>query len=135
MKLAFQLLNNVQNVNSFKEVLSLSLVQGNADKIYFRLVDMDQKTADGEYLRYVPVPGYTVQISFVHIDSNQNISRSAVQPYPSDDRSILYVDVLAGESLQPNSMNAVITESGVNKNLIAVSDLKVEPIGKNKFFC
>lgn len=125
MNISLKFLDSVQNVNSFDEVNTFSLIQGNAYELHFRLF------RDG--LRYVPAVGATISVKFDNIDTNKVITRSAAMAFSADDRSIWKVLVLATDSIAPNSMSATLTEGSTVTKLVVNSSLLVQPL--NGFFC
>jgi hypothetical protein len=131
MRYGFKLLNNVTNVNDFKATDSLEIVSEEGVDIYFQLVDAE------EDLRFMPpVTVSTMQVSFTHIDSSQNITdRSAVQPFPNDDRSIWKVTIMAGESIAPNGMSVKYFDGTKTYSLHSLSDLTIASNGNDSFYC
>ena len=132
MVLIFKLLDDVKDVNNFTKVESLQLVRGNAADVYFRL---EQEIPNRSDLRYLPQSGATVQVTFDHIDSGKVVSRVAVQPFPSDDRSVWKVSILATDMLAFNTMQVVLTEGSTVRTVIGRSILQTLETGSRKQFC
>lgn len=136
-KIAYKFLENVNNANNFYAVSELEIVQGNATTLYFRLytlfgADSNNKIAD---LRYLPQVGATMEVEFNHIDTNQKITRVASQPYPTDDRSIWKVDILATDKISFDSMTVKLTEGANTQIIQGASKLKVSKTDNGKFYC
>ena len=135
MRLGFILLDNVADVNNFREVKELTLSEGNPGTLYFRLVQLDRTSDEEDLLRYIPATGASAQVKFDNINDANDLDRPATQPFAADDRSIWSVPILAGDKIAPNSMSVQLT-IGLNVyNLEAVSELRQSPTGSNRFFC
>jgi hypothetical protein len=104
MNFAIRLLDNVCNVNDFAQVETIELIRGNPYRLYFQVV---QPNKDG--LRYSAATPATGVVKFQHNDGSKAISRAATMPF-SEDRSIWYVDILATDEIQFNSMTFQLTE-------------------------
>lgn len=136
MRLGFILLNNVSDVNNFKEVKELTLSEGNPGTLYFRIVQLERGCDDEEcILRYIPAAGASAQVKFDNINDASDLDRPASQPFVADDRSIWSVPILAGDKIGPNSMSVQLTIGPNVYNLEAVSELRQAPTGSNRFFC
>lgn len=117
---------------------SLTLVRGNADTIYFQLIN--KRSADSSNytdIRYVPDNTAQITVTFDHIDSNAVVTRVATMVYPADDRSIWKVDVLATDKLAGNGMQLSLSEqSGAKvRKVVAGSAFRVEDDGPNQGYC
>ena len=138
MKLAFKFLDHIKDINDFAVLDTLTLVQGNADTIYFQLLNK-RSTDSSNYadIRYIPDNTAQITVTFEHIDSNAVITRVATMVYPSDDRSIWKVDVLAGDKLAGDGMQVSLSEqSGAKVRTVkAASELKIEAVGNDARFC
>jgi hypothetical protein len=137
MKIVWKFLGYVCDYNSFAELDQLTLVKGNAETVYFRLVqeqqgDQSDRLAD---LRYIPETGATLEVKFNHIDTNAVITRYATMAYPNDDRSIWKIDILSTDKIALNSMTATLTEGANVRKLSSGSRLVSEDSGSGKFFC
>jgi hypothetical protein len=100
--LVFKILNPVFDVNNFNEVNKLELIQGNTQSIYFQL-----QSRTGQ--RYIPDALATIQVTFDHIDSNKTLTRTAIKPFATDDRSVWKLDILATDQIAFNSMGVKIS--------------------------
>lgn len=135
MKYIVKLLDDVQNVNSFKEVDELTLVRGNPTRLYFRLMT-EQKCGSGtDQLRYIPL-GTTVFVEafFDNIDDNLVVCRVGSAAFPTVDKSIYYVDIIPQDTLAFNGMRVTVTEDGVKRSFIVVTDLASEDTDDSRFF-
>jgi hypothetical protein len=135
MRLGFVLLKNVVDANRFLESKEVESTAGNPVTVYLRLVDLDQPDPlKGEgHLRYLPVVGATLAALFNNLNDALKINRFPVQPFPNDDRSIWSFQLLAGETVAPNSLEVRLTESGVTSLLVPDARFVSSPI--NKPFC
>ena len=138
MRLALIALKNVNNVNSFDETLELRLVQGNPADLYFRIVDLDQPVkgnSDHGYLRYVPATGATMSALVRQMDSNNEVTKVATQPFSADDRSIWKFQILATDSIQFNNLDVTLVVGGVTYHLPVISTVVSDPSGQDRFYC
>lgn len=137
MRLGFEIISNVQNVNSFEEPISYTLYLGNPDTLYFRLVNLDQKDGNcGTYERWIPGISDTATVQFASIDSNNNLSKVATQPFAADDRSIWSVPILPGDQIAVNSMTVTLLSGGQTYTLLPVTELvSASTSNSGRFFC
>lgn len=138
MKIVWKFLGYVCDVNNFAELDQVTLVRGNAETLYFRLVQEQQSDQDDRLsdLRYIPEVGATLEVKFNHIDTNAVITRFATMAYPADDRSIWKIDILPTDKIAFNTMTAALTEGAKVTQLSAGSRLNVdEPGTGGKFYC
>lgn len=133
MNFAVKLLDNVCNVNDFGQVDSIELIRGNPYRLYFQVV---QPNKDG--LRYVPSTPFSGLVKFQHTDNAKKISRAAVNPFP-EDTSIWYVDLLATDEIQFNSMTFQLTEGTTPNqkiyNMNVDGDITTVDTDTRKSFC
>ena len=137
MKLAFDLLDDVQSVNSFRHVTEFAAVEGQTDKLYMRLVQIKDgglEETDSK-LRYIPIVGATFKITFEHIDDARVTSRMATMLYPDDDRSIFVVTILPGEKLANNSLKGTLTEGSSVKTLLCDTQFTTQLSDNNRYYC
>lgn len=135
MKLALIALKNYNNVNSFQEVTEISLQQGNPSTLYFRVVDLDQSSADGKYFRFVPSSNATMTVTLNNLDTNSIVTKVATMVSSADDRSIWSIPILAADRFAKNSLVATLTTSGVTYTIYFDSEVSQDPSGSDKFFC
>ena len=136
MRLGFEILSNVQSVNSFEEPISYTLYLGNPDTLYFRLVNLDEKDTNcGTYERWIPGSGDTATVQFNSIDSNKNLSKVATQPFAADDRSIWSVAILPGDAIAFNSMVVTLVSGGQTYTLLPVTELVSAKTDQGRFYC
>jgi hypothetical protein len=136
MTAGFRILDNVCNLNSFREADEITLRRGEATEICFMLKSVDNSCEEAKEIRYIPPTGSTVTVTFNHIDSNKVITRTATQKY-SDDKSIYSVPILATDRLSFNSMSVKVTNTSpvLDKGFKALTDIKVEETDSNRYFC
>jgi hypothetical protein len=140
MRLGFQVISNVQNVNSYWVPVSYTLYLGNPDTLYFQLVNLDIKDKYGNYQRFQPATDAFITVQFNSIDSNHNLNKIAVQPFPISlstgcDPSIWDVPILAGDQIAFNSMVVTLVTGGQTYTLLPVNELVSGNTNSNQFFC
>ena len=135
MKYIVKLLDDVKSVHSFKEVDELTLIRGNATKLYFRLITEEKCGTGTDQVRYIPL-GTTVFVEtfFDNIDDNLVVCRVGVAAFPTTDKSIYYIDIIPQDTLAFNGMRVTVTEDGVKRNFIVTTDLASEDTGDSRFF-
>lgn len=133
MILKFKILSQASSVNSFYEVDTHKIVNGNATSIFFRLIQ-DRSEINQDALRYIPESGAQVSVTFNHIDASKVITRVATQPY-TQDTSIWKVDILATDQLSFNTMAVTITEGSNIRTIMPSTTISVIPTGSGQFFC
>lgn len=114
MLLNIRPLNNVATVNSFEVSDSIEIYEGDAQDIYFQLIDAKADLAHHGFnppgRRYMPPDGSTLTVKFVNIDDTKVINRVATQPF-SQDPSIFKISVLSSDPFAGTvSMNLTLTE-------------------------
>lgn len=133
MRINAKILKNVANVNQWEYATEAYVQEGQTNEIYLQLVDLD-KTHLGEKskalpdfpLRYMPQGAVNaIDVTFPNIDSTEEITVSATQPF-SDDKSIWKVTLSSAQV--PNSGNIIVklTEDGVEKSFVVRSAVRVE---------
>ena len=58
--------------------------------------------------RYMPASGATLQVTFLSLDSNKQVARTATQPFPTSDPSIWRVQMLSTDGLV-GTVNVLLT--------------------------
>lgn len=114
MQLSVRFLGDVQNVNSFEHVSALEITGGDAQTLYFQLIDASVDREDQGYMpagrRYMPPATTTLQVTMLNIDDAKKVVRFATQPF-SDDRSIWSIPVLASDPMRGTvSLKFLLTE-------------------------
>jgi hypothetical protein len=138
MKILWKFLGYVCDYNSFAELDQLTLIKGNAETVYFRLVQEEPGDQEDrlQNLRYIPAVGATLEVTFRHIDTDQVITRFATMVYPSDDRSVWKIDILETDRIAFGTMEAKLTEGIKVRSLSAGSRLvSEEPGSGGKAYC
>lgn len=138
MSVALICLKNVSDVNNFEEATELSLVQGNPETLYFRIVNHDRAVGDGIYERFIypTSPTVSLTIKFNAIDTNGSISLPATLAFPNDDRSIYSVPILPSCKIAYGSVQGVLTVGANTYKLELLTELTQksnDPSGK--FYC
>jgi len=116
MLLSVRFLTDVQNVNSWEEVSAVEIYSGDAQTIYFRLIDASLDRSNQGYSpagrRYMAPATSTLSVTLVNIDDAKQVVRSATQPF-SQDPSIWSIPILASDPIVGSvAMNFVLTQPG-----------------------
>ncbi len=119
----------VADVNHFRPVTEIETFAGDAFDLYLQLLDRSQATTREGYsppgLRYIPATGATLTVTFRNLDSTQEFTRSATQPFPGD-LSIWKVAVLTGDPLSGTvNLLLTLTEGGATRKFILEAGLQV----------
>ena len=108
MKLSAKFLKNVSNINTFQYTNQWDISEGSANRLYFQIIDKLK-----EDLRFMTQATlYSVSVTFLSIDSNSEITKSAVQAF-ADDKSIWYIDLSASEVPNSGAVKFSITQDAV----------------------
>lgn len=119
----------VGDVNHFRPVTEVEAFAGDAFTLYLQLIDRSQATATEGFsppgLRYVPVSGATLTVTFRNVDDAREFTRAATQPFPGD-WSIWAVPILAGDPLDGTvNLLLTLTEAGVPRRALLEAALQV----------
>jgi hypothetical protein len=133
MRLGF-VIAEICSLNDFAEKLETTLQDGATNRLCVRLVDLDKKSACG-YQRYIPAVGSSLVFNLKSPDLNQNLQKTAVTPYPTDDRSLWCADFLPSEKFSFQGVTATLTENGVSNPVYPAATIVVKPAGDGRFFC
>lgn len=133
MRLNAKILKNVAGVNNWAYANQASVQEGQANEIYFQIVDWDQIPGTDKSialpdapLRYIPQGTVvTLSASFPSIDSAQEFSVVGTQPFP-DDKSIWKVTLLSNQVPKSGNFKIKLTEDGNSKNILAKNALSVD---------
>ena len=134
MRLGIRLLDDVTSYNSYRVVDELSLIKGNSGYLYFQVISIIEGCDEGE-LRYIPTDTAEINIKFLHIDSNKEITRAAEKAFPNEDRSIWRVEIQSGDEIAPDSIYATMTDGGTTQRLIFTSTLRTTVTDTKRFYC
>jgi hypothetical protein len=134
MKKYFVLLENVKDLNTFYRVEQFKHQNGNAQVIYFRLMQEDSGTdPEQDNVRYLPSTIANVVVHFDNLDKCLCINRVATQPFPLDDRSIWMVSTFAGDILAGN-MTITLTDGVAIETLLLHGRLVCSSGKNNRFY-
>jgi len=122
MKLSAKFLKNVENVNSFQYVSQWDIAEGSIQTLYFQIVD--KLKDDLRYMSQATVVD-SVTVTFLSIDDNSEIVKTAVQPF-ADDKSIWYINLSATEVPNSGAVKISITEDGVTKTFRVAQAIVVD---------
>lgn len=133
MFLTCRFLRDVASVNSFEYATQVEFHQGDAQNIYFQLVDGSVDTVDKGYMpagrRYMPNALATVQVTFKNVDDAKQFTRAATKPFP-EDTSIWLVQVLPTDPLRGTvSLKIVLGEPSRTLNALIQPALHIHPTG------
>lgn len=135
MKRMVRLLENVKDFNTFTEVDQFEHVNGSQQDIYIRIVQVPAQAQPGDvHNRWLPSSGATLKFNFDNLDAAVAFSRSGVMVYPTDDRSIWKVTVLANEVIS-GSLTITLTDGGLTETLLLDGRLIASAADSNRFFC
>lgn len=116
MLLSARFLIDVANVNSFEYSPQLEMSVGDAQTMYFQLVDSSIDRSEHGFSpagrRYAAPVGSTLAVTFVNVDDAKQFNRSAVQPFPGD-LSMWSVPILSTDPLVGSiNLKMVLSEPG-----------------------
>ncbi len=119
MKLAARPLVEVTGVNAWRPATEVQASLGDPVDFYFQLMDNERTGGiwmgqDVRGLRYMPVAGSTLLVTFINIDSAKQFARAAAQPFPLD-TSIWRVQLVPGDAANLSatvSLKLQLTEPG-----------------------
>lgn len=130
MILSARILNDVQGVNSFEAADVGEFTAGDQASVYLQLIDasLDKSLAGFKPSgrRYIPATGAVLQVVVTSIDDATKITRLAVNPYPTDDRSIWRIDFTSADLIQGTaSLQLVLTEGAVVRRGLVKNALRI----------
>lgn len=133
MRLNVKMLKNVSNINSWYYASEATIQEGQANEIYFQLVDFDKIPGNDKSvalpdspLRYMPTGTIvTLTASFPSIDSAQEFTVVGTQPFPKDP-SIWKLSLTANQLPKAGNFKITLVEDGVSKNILAKNALSVD---------
>jgi hypothetical protein len=103
MLLSARMLNAVASVNIYEAVDNVQYNLGDTVRVYFQLTDASLDLASHGFSpagrRYVPLTGATLQVVLLSIDDGKTVTRFATNAFPSDDRSMWYVDMIPSDTI------------------------------------
>jgi len=138
MRLGATILENFCDYNDFEPGMYHEYNIGSASRVYMQLVDLNKKLCsdvDGTcYLRYIPAPPASMQVTLSNIDSAKSITRTATQD--TTDPSIWYFDILASDTIGSGNLHLSLTENGVTTKGVVMDAVKGYPVDPgNISFC
>jgi hypothetical protein len=132
LKLSARPLKNVVSANAFDYADAWTSRQedasAEAQRIYFQIVDLDRGSPDSP-LRFMPIgTTITAELTFPNLDDALKFSLAATRAFPSDDRSIWYVDLPADKFPSAGAVMFSLTVDAVTykwrvENIMAVETL------------
>ena len=110
MRLSAKPIVAYQNINSFRFATEWTIRDGEANTLYFQLIDLDQ-----EDLRYIPIDDdFEVSMEFPALDAAAVITKVGVTPSQLD-RSVVAVTLNASDAVSSGNVRIAVTENGVAK--------------------
>jgi hypothetical protein len=136
MRINAKIIKNVGTVNQWEYATEAYVQENQVNEVYFQLVDLDKthsaekSTALPDFpLRYMPQGDViSVEVTFPKIDSDDQFSVVAVQPF-DDDKSIYKATLASTQVPSSGSIIIKLTEDGVERQFILKSALRVELLG------
>lgn len=128
MKLAIQMLDPQSTLNNLIYINQAEIIPGETPTIMFQLVNASTKQ------RYIPSTGANMTIRLFSTNSNNMITKTPVQPFVSDDRSIWSFSLNSTETSKAAGVNMEITlTEGANiKKVWAQSVIVFAPLSPYK---
>jgi hypothetical protein len=114
MQFSARPLIEVSSVNDYIVSQQITMATGDETPCYFQLVDLDKNPgysgSNPQGLRYIPLTGATLAVSFININTAKRFTRYASQPF-AQDPSIWLVTLLATDTITGTvSIRGVLTE-------------------------
>lgn len=135
MKKMFRLLENVKDYNTFCEVNTFEHVNGNQTDLYIRLIQKQATScAECDHLRYIPAADATMQFKFDSLDQANVIERAGTMAFPTEDRSIWKVTLLAGDKIN-GAVKVTLTQNGQTETILLDGRLVASGTDSERFFC
>lgn len=135
MKKMLKSLDSVTSYNSFCEIKTLEVVNGNQTDLYFRIIQKNSTSCeDCDNLRFLPSSAATLQIMFENLDEALQITRYATMVYPNDDRSIFKVTLLSTDKIS-GAIKAILTDNGISETILLDGRIKVSSTDSSRFHC
>lgn len=135
MKKMLKLLDSVTSYNSFCEIKTLEVVNGNQTDLYFRIIQKNSGSCeDCNNTRFLPSSSATLQLIFENLDEALQITRYATMVYPNDDRSIFKVTLLNTDKIS-GSVKAILTDGGISETILLDGRIKVSSTDSSRFHC
>ncbi len=119
MRLSLIPLVSYQNNNSFRVASEWEIRSGEANTLYFQLVDLDQ-----DKIRYMAASGATMTVNFPGVDGN--LTKTALVANALDP-SIWSVSLLSTDIFGSGNIQIILTEGASVKKAWAYDVLSVEP--------
>jgi hypothetical protein len=114
MQFSARPLIEVSSVNDFVVSQQITMATGDETPCYFQLVDLDKNPgysgSNPQGLRYMPMAGATLAVSFININTAKQFTRYATQPF-AQDPSIWLVTLLSNDPVTGTvSIRGILTE-------------------------
>jgi len=133
MRLNAKILENVNNVNSYKYTGQAYLNEGSTNTVYIQLVDGSKSVSDSSSkhfpdnpLRYLSqATALSVTATFPSIDDSSVFTVAGIQPY-ADDKSIWVFNLTSSQLPSSGSFQISVVEDGNNKTFTVINAIIVE---------
>jgi len=123
MKLSAKPIKNYQNNNSFDFASEWDIMQGEANDLYFQLVDLDQDS-----LRYMPASAAIV-VTFPSVNSANVISLNAVLANAADP-SVWKVSLSSVQIPSSGNVQFAMTEGANTKRFVLMQGIVVNSLNQ-----
>lgn len=133
MRINAKIIKNVASVNQWEYATEATVQEGQANTIYFQLVDLD-KTHPGEKSKTLPdfplrylsqATSISASVTFPALNPEDEIVVNATQPF-SDDKSIWKVDLTSDQVPFGGNIVVALMEDGATRRFIVRQALRVE---------
>ena len=140
MRINAKILKNVANVNNWQYVSQANIQEGQANELYFQLVDLDiipnnedqSVSLPASPMRYIPQgTAISVEITFPALRSEgddagaEQFAVAASQPF-SDDGSIWKISLTSSQLPKSGSLTVKLTIDGVDKYFLVNNAISVD---------
>lgn len=126
MLLSAKIIKNYNNINNFFYGNEWIIRAGEANVLYFQLVDLNQ-----DKLRYIPAVGATMSVKFPSIDDSAVLNITATMVASSDDRSIWSVSLASNQVPASGNVVFTLTEGGNSRKFHIINGIAVEYPGND----
>jgi len=134
MRLSAKILENINNVNSYKYATEAYLVEGSVNEVHVQLVDLSKtvnsniksSTFPDNPLRYLSQAAVlAVSATFPSVDDASVITVAGIQTF-ADDKSIWKFPLASTQVPSSGSFKITVTEDGNDKSFSIVNSIIVE---------
>ena len=129
MRISAKAISTFNHVNSFVLDSQWQIRAGEANTLYFQLVDLDQSHKCP--FRYIAaLRGTTLTVTFPSIDNSAIITVNATMADPAD-TSLWYIELTDAQVPSSGNVNFALTEGSVTRRFSVLNFMSVEFPGNN----